>query len=94
VASAITYRTGASGRDLRTVIVRDPRECDVLLPGRERMRVILGELLEGTASAHSWWAEQLGLDPESHDFVCPADQVVAQRELAAPIRCKRGKTAQ
>jgi hypothetical protein len=74
-ATAITYRTGDAASKLRTVVVRDARRSVVLLPSG-RLEIIQANLLHGQACAHQFWAEQLGLDPESDDFVVPAEQVV------------------
>jgi hypothetical protein len=89
--TAITYQSGPHKRDLRTVICSDVRESVVLLPSG-RLDVMVGKLLEGTASRHVWWAEILGTDTDDHEFICPTDQVVARREIsvAAIVKSRKG----
>lgn len=77
-ATAITYRTGTSARELRTVLLDDVRESVVLLPAGS-LDLVLGKLLHGTQCAHSFWAEQLG--DQGDDFAVPAEQIVARRPM-------------
>jgi hypothetical protein len=87
MATALTYRSGPKARDLRTVTVEDVRKSVVLLPAG-RLDIVTAKLLHGTACRCSWWAEQLGTDPDSDDFVVEASQVIAQREMAVAVRTK------
>ena len=85
MATAITYSTTGRKRDLRTVVVENARAGTVLLP-TGRMDVVMAKRLHGTACRHSQWAEWLGTDPASDDFVLPASQVVAQRDYRVAVR--------
>lgn len=87
MATALTYRSGPKARDLRTVIVEDVRKSVVLLPAG-RLDIVTAKLLHGTACRCTWWAEQLGTDPDSDDFVVEASQIVAQREMQIAVRTK------
>lgn len=87
MATALTYRSGPKARDLRTVIVEDVRKSVVLLPAG-RLDIVTAKLLHGTACRCVWWAEHLGTDPDSDDFVVQADQIVAQREMQIAVRTK------
>lgn len=81
-ATAITYRSGPRKSDLRTVLVSDVRQSVVLLP-TGTLDLLIAKLLHGSQCAHSFWAEELGLDPESDEFAIPAEQVVATRAMTA-----------
>ena len=80
MATGITYSTTGRKRDLRTVIVNEVRSTVVLLPTGS-LDVVVAKLLEGTASRHQFWAEELGTDPADHTFIVPADQIIARREI-------------
>ena len=71
-ATAITYRSGPRKSVLRTVLVSDVRQSVVLLP-TGTFDLLIAKLLHGSQCAHSFWAEELGLDPESDEFI-PADK--------------------
>jgi len=90
MATAITYQSGPRKNDLRTVLVEDVRSNVVLLP-TGRMDVVIAKLLHGTACRHEFWAEALGTDPASDDFVVQADQIVAQREMTIAVKVKNHK---
>ena len=85
MATAITYSTTGKARDLRTVLVEDVRNSVVLLP-TGRLDVVQAKLLHGTACRCSWWAEVLGSDPASDDFLVPSAQIVAQREMTVAVK--------
>jgi len=87
---AITYQSGPRKCDLRTVVVEDVRKTVVLLPAG-RLEVLTASLLEGTCSAHDFWAEQLGTDPADHEFICPAEAVRQQREMNVAAITRRHK---
>jgi hypothetical protein len=89
MAVALTYQSGPRKGDLRTVVVEDVRNTVVLLP-QGSMDVVMAKLLHGTACRHPQWAEWLGTDPESDDFVVAADQIVAQRPMQIAVKAKRG----
>jgi hypothetical protein len=67
------------------VICEDVRHTVVLLP-TGRLDIVQAKLLHGTTCRHSQWAEWLGTDPASDDFIVPAAQVVAQREMAVVVK--------
>jgi hypothetical protein len=92
MAEAITYQSGLRKSDLRTVLVTEVNQSVVLLPAGS-LRVLTAKLLEGTTSRHDFWAEILGTDPADHTFICPADRVVAQREItvAAIVKSRKAK---
>ena len=87
---AITYQSGSKARDLRTVIVEDARRSVVLLP-TGKMEIVQAKLLHGTACRHEFWAQALGTDPQSDDFVVEASQVRAQREMKIAVKIKTRK---
>ena len=87
MATALTYQSGPRKNDLRTVVVEDVRRAVVLLP-TGTFDVLSAKLLHGTSCAHSFWAEQLGTDPDSDDFVVPADSVRAQREIQISVKAR------
>jgi hypothetical protein len=87
---AITYQSGPRAKDLRTVIVEDARRSVVLLP-TGRIEIVQAKLLHGTSCRHSWWAEVLGTDPASDDFVVETSQIRQQREMKIAARVKRSK---
>jgi hypothetical protein len=88
MATAITYSTTGRKRDLRTVVVEDVRQSVVILP-TGRLDVTMAKLLHGTTCRCEFWVEALGTDPGSDDFVIPADQVVAVREIAIAVKIAR-----
>ena len=88
MATAITYSTTGRKSDLRTVIVEDAHSSVVLLP-TGRMDVVMAKLLHGTACRHSFWDEVLGTSGD--DFVVPAEQVVAQREMQIAVKVRKHK---
>jgi hypothetical protein len=90
MAVAITYRTSTSRSALRTVLVEDVRRTVVLLP-TGRLDVVTAKLLQGTCSRHDWWAQVLGTDPASTDFVVGADQVVAERPIQIAVKVIKRK---
>jgi hypothetical protein len=90
MAQAITYKTGTSRSALRTVIVDDVRESVVLLPAG-RLDVVHAKLLHGTSCRHAWWAEVLGTDPDSDDFIVPAEQIVQRREMNIAVKARHHK---
>jgi hypothetical protein len=69
------------------VVVEDVRNTVLLLPAG-RLSVIQAKLLHGSSCRHSWWAEVLGTDPASDDFVVAADQVVQQREMQIATKAR------
>lgn len=79
-ATRVTYRTGESASKLRTVIVTGGRRSVVLLPSG-RLDILQAKALHGMACAHRFWADELGLDPESDDFVVPLTQVVDMQPI-------------
>ena len=83
-ATAITYRTSECAGKLRTVMVEGTRRTIVLLPAG-RLEIVTGMLLHGRACRHGWWAEILGTDPSSDDFVVPSTQVTQIRDLG-PVK--------
>ena len=85
MAVAITYESGPKARDLRTVLVEDVHQSTVLLP-TGALDVTQAKLLHGTACRCSWWAEQLGTEPESDDFIVSTAQIVAKREMAVAVK--------
>lgn len=87
MATALTYRTSVKRSALRTVICDDVHSSVVLLPTGS-LNVVTAKLLHGTACRHPQWAEWLGTDPDDDAFIVPADQVVAQREIAIAVRIK------
>jgi hypothetical protein len=78
--TAITYKTGESARELRTVIVADAKRSVVLLPSG-RLEILSARMLHGTACAHRFWAEQFGLDADDNTFAVPTEQVVQIRTM-------------
>ena len=90
ISVAITYQSGAKRSALRTVIVDDVRSSVVLLP-QGSMQILTAKLLHGSACRHSWWAQQLGTDPDSDDFAVPAELVVAQRQIQIAVRAHHKK---
>jgi len=84
VANAITYKTGEAASKLRTVLCDEVRDMTVLLPVGS-LSVITAKLLHGQACRHNWWAEILGTDPSSDDFVVPSTQVTQIRDLG-PVK--------
>lgn len=90
MATAITYQSGTRKSDLRTVVVDEVRTSVVLLP-TGRLDVVMAKLLHGTSCRHDFWAEALGTDPESDDFVVEASQIRAQREMTIAVKVKRSK---
>lgn len=90
MSTAITYRSGPKARDLRTVIVEDVRRTVVLLPAG-RLDVVQAKLLRGTADRCEFWAEVLGTDPASDDFLVAADQVVAERPMQIAVKVTKRK---
>ena len=90
MATALTYSTSGRKRDLRTALVDEVRSTVVLLPTGS-LDVVTAKLLEGTASRHQFWAEVLGTNPADHTFICPADQIIARREItvAAIVKHRR-----
>jgi hypothetical protein len=86
-AMAITYRTGTEASALRTVIVEDARTSVIFLPTGS-LNVVQAKLQHGTTCAHSFWADELGLDPDSDDFIVPADQVVQQRPISIAVKAR------
>jgi hypothetical protein len=87
MATAITYQSGPKARDLRTVIVEDVRRSVVLLP-TGRLDIVQAKLLHGTACRHEFWAEVLGTDPSSDDFVVEATQVRQVREMNIAVKAR------
>ena len=87
---AITYRTCEKRSALRTVVVEDVCNTVVLLPTGS-LDVVTATLLEGTTSRHSFWAEALATDPADHQFICPADQLVARRPIQIAVKVKSRK---
>ena len=79
-ATAITYQSGPRKSDLRTVLVTDVRQSVVLLP-TGTFDLLIAKALHGSQCAHKFWAEELGLDPESDEFAIPAGHVVATRPM-------------
>ena len=77
---AITYRTGSSARDLRTVIVEDVHGVKLVTGGD----LVVGKLVHGTTCAHKFWDEQLGTSGD--DFAVEASQVVAQRPMNVAVK--------
>ena len=90
MAEAITYRTGATAGALRTVIVEDVARAVVLLPSGS-LDVVTAKLLHGTACRCGFWADELGTDPDSDDFIVPAAQIVQQREMQIAVRAHHKK---
>lgn len=90
MATAITYQSGPRKNDLRTVLVDEMRESTVLLP-TGRLDVVVAKLLHGTACRHEFWAQALGTDPDSNDFVVEASQIRAQREMTIQVKVKGRK---
>jgi hypothetical protein len=86
--AAITYQSGPRARDLRTVLVDEVRQTTLLLPTGS-LDVVQAKLLHGRACRHEWWAEQIGTDPASDDFVAPAEVVRAIRTLNVTIKTGR-----
>jgi hypothetical protein len=64
----------------------------VLLPSGA-LKVVTAKLLEGTSSRHDFWAGVLGTHPADHEFICPAEQVIATREITVAAIVKRRKAA-
>jgi hypothetical protein len=89
---AITYRTGERRSALRTVVVDEVRESIVLLPSGSLL-VLMAKLIHGTSCRHAAWAEWLGADPDSDDFIIPAESVVAKRPIAIAVRATHKRSA-
>lgn len=87
-AAAITYQSGPRKSDLRTVLVGDVTRSTVLLPTGS-LDVVQAKLLHGQACRHTFWATELGTDPESDDFVVPAATVRQIRTLNVAIKTGR-----
>jgi hypothetical protein len=91
MAQAITYRTTERKNDLRTVVCEDVRQAVVLLP-TGRLDIVQAKLLHSTACRHPQWAQWLGTDPQSDDFVIQAAQVVAIREMQVAVIVRTHKS--
>lgn len=89
---AVTYQPGPRKGDLRTVVAEDVRQATVLLPTGS-LDVLMAKLLHGTSCRHSWWADQLGADPSSDDFVIPAEAVVQTREITVAVKVTHKRSA-
>jgi hypothetical protein len=90
MATALTYKSGPKARDLRTVLLEDVRESVLLLP-TGRLDVVVGKLLHGTTCRHTFWAAELGTDPDSDDFAVPAELVRQRREMKIATIVRRHK---
>ena len=78
-------------RRLRTVFLEDVRTSLVLLPAG-RLAIVSGKILHGAACRHeTFWAPELGLDPDDETFAIPAEQVVATRPMAIGARIIKHK---
>jgi hypothetical protein len=81
----VTYQSGPRKSDLRSVLVDEVRQTTLLLPTGS-LDVVQAKLLHGRACRHEWWAEQLGTDPASDDFVAPAEVIRSIREMNVTVK--------
>jgi hypothetical protein len=87
MATAVTYQSGPRKNDKRTVLLDEVRTSVLLLP-TGRMEIMTGKLLHGTACRHTFWAEVLGTDASSNDFMLPADLVDDVREMTVAVKSR------
>jgi hypothetical protein len=88
MAQMVTYQSGPRKSDLRSVLVDEVHRSTVLLPTGS-LDVVQAKLLHGQACRHTFWATELGTDPESDDFAVPAEVVRSIRTLNVAIKTGR-----